>query len=156
MAGRKYDKNCPDRQYFAGGPEIQAGLNFQCLIIFKAGFSMTLPKPGKPVRSSSTGRPIMVLLDLLSRKWTLRILWELKDGALTFRALQTKCDGMSPTVLNRRLTELRESDIVGRGDGGYQLTMEGGNLLKELGDLNTWSNRWAKRLDQKQAGESKS
>ena len=33
------------------------------------------------VRGSRTGRPIMALLDLLGRRWTLRIIWELRDGA---------------------------------------------------------------------------
>ena len=35
---------------------------------------MTSPKPGRRVRGSSTGRPIMALLDLLGRRMTLRIL----------------------------------------------------------------------------------
>ena len=33
------------------------------------------------VRGSRTGRPIMALLDLLGRRWTLRILWELRGVA---------------------------------------------------------------------------
>ncbi|MEH2514939.1 DNA-binding HxlR family transcriptional regulator [Bradyrhizobium sp. AZCC 1610] len=34
-------------------------------------------------RGSRTGRPVMALLDLLSRRWTLQIVWELRDGPLT-------------------------------------------------------------------------
>ena len=45
----------------------------------------------------------MALLDLLGRRWTLRILWELRDAALTSRALRTACDEASPTVLQARL-----------------------------------------------------
>ena len=60
------------------------------------------------VRGSRTGRPIMALLDLLGQRWTLRILWELRDAPLTSRALRTACDEASPTVLQARLTELRE------------------------------------------------
>ena len=41
---------------------------------------MTRPIPGKPVRGSKTGRPIMALLDLLGRRWALRVLWELRNG----------------------------------------------------------------------------
>jgi hypothetical protein len=48
---------------------------------------MTAPKPGKPVRGSQTGRPIMTLLDLLGRRWTLRILWELREETIGFRVL---------------------------------------------------------------------
>ena len=75
-----------------------------------------MPEPpqsmtGRRVRGSRTGRPVMVLLDLLGRRWTLRILWELREGALTSRALRTACDEASPTVLNERLKELREAGL---------------------------------------------
>ena len=67
------------------------------------------PRPGRPVRGSQTGRPIMALMDLLGRRWTLRVIWELRDGRLTFRALQEACGGLSPTVLNQRVRELRRA-----------------------------------------------
>ena len=60
------------------------------------------PRPGRPVRGSPSGRPIMALLDLLGRRWALRMLWELREGGLSFRALQERCDGVSPSVLNTR------------------------------------------------------
>ena len=62
----------------------------------------------RPVRGSSSGRPIMALLDLLGRRWALRLIWELREGPLVFRALQARC-GVSPSVLNTRLAELREA-----------------------------------------------
>jgi len=40
----------------------------------------------------------MALLDLLGQRWTLRILWELRDAPLTFRALQNACDSVSPKI----------------------------------------------------------
>ncbi|MGV2481272.1 UNVERIFIED_CONTAM: helix-turn-helix transcriptional regulator, partial [Salmonella enterica subsp. enterica serovar Weltevreden] len=55
----------------------------------------------KPVRGSSSGRPIMALLDLLGRRWTMRVIWELRGDPLSFRALQASCEGMSPSVLNQ-------------------------------------------------------
>jgi len=57
---------------------------------------------GTPVRGSTTGRPIMVVLDLLGRRGALRILWELRGEPLTFRALQAAC-GSNPGLLNTRL-----------------------------------------------------
>ena len=106
----------------------------------------TNKKPGVPSKSTSTGRPIMVLLDLLGRKQTLRILWELKDSSMTFRVLQGFCGGISPTILNRRLSEMREAGIVDHIEkSGYQLTKEGVILLKILDPLSQWANRWAKR-----------
>ena len=43
----------------------------------------------KRVRGSRTGRPIMMLLDLLGRRWVLRIVWELRDEPRRFRDLHT-------------------------------------------------------------------
>jgi DNA-binding HxlR family transcriptional regulator len=97
----------------------------------------------KPVRGSASGRPIMALLDLLGRRWTLRVLWELRGEALVFRELQSRCDGMSPSVLNQRLAELREALIVETTDTGYGLTRLGRSLLEQLGPLHAWAESWA-------------
>ena len=102
--------------------------------------------PGAPGALTDTGRPIMLLLELLGRKQTLRILWELKEGACTFRVLQERCGGISPTILNRRISEMRVADIVTHVEKvGYQLTTEGYVLLKLLRPLGGWSERWALR-----------
>ncbi|MEQ1863288.1 MAG: helix-turn-helix domain-containing protein [Micropepsaceae bacterium] len=103
-------------------------------------------RPGAPVRGSATGRPIMVLLDLLGRRWALRALWELSKRKQTFRELQSACGNISPTILNTRLAELRDADIVTLVEGnGYALTAEGERLFKELMGLHGWAERWAKR-----------
>jgi len=89
----------------------------------------------------------MALFDLLGRRWTLRLLWELRDGALTFRQLQARCEGMSSSVLNQRLRELREAAIVGVQAGeGYALTREGQSLLEALRPLHGWAARWSERV----------
>lgn len=103
---------------------------------------MSTPTPGRRVRGSDTGRPIMALLDLLGRRWTLRVIWELRgERVLTFRELQTACDGVSPTVLNRRLAELRDADVVAH-DGGYRLTRRGRSLMHALAPLQDWAEDW--------------
>lgn len=96
------------------------------------------------VRGSRTGRPVMVVLDLLGRRWTLRVLWELRNGALTFRALRERCEAMSPSVLNQRLAELRDHGIVELEAAGYALTADGRSLLAALAPLQDWSTRWAR------------
>jgi DNA-binding HxlR family transcriptional regulator len=101
---------------------------------------------GRRVRGSRTGRPIMVLLDLLGRRWTLRILWELREGALTSRALRTACDEASPTVLNQRLKELREAGFVELGEaGGYGLTPLARELNETFLPLHRFAERWSAR-----------
>ena len=88
----------------------------------------------------------MALFDLLGRRWTLRLLWELREGAETFRTLQSRCDGMSPSVLNQRLAELRDAGVVTRvAEGGYGLTGEGRRLLRAMGPLYRWAARWGAR-----------
>jgi DNA-binding HxlR family transcriptional regulator len=100
--------------------------------------------PDRPVRGSRSGRPIMALLDQLGRRWTLRVLWELReDQALTFRELQARCGGLSPSVLNQRLAELREALLVEAGETGYRLTPRACELLKLFGPLGAWAEKWA-------------
>ena len=107
---------------------------------------MESPKPGKPVRGSRSGRPIMALLDLLGRRWVLRIIWELREEPLGFRQLQARCDGMSPSVLSQRLLELHQAGIVLQDEqSGYRLTLEGTELFNSLAPLHEWAQRWAKR-----------
>ncbi|MBC7683873.1 MAG: helix-turn-helix transcriptional regulator [Bdellovibrionales bacterium] len=104
---------------------------------------MTTPKPGNKVRGSASGRPIMALLDLLGRRWALRIVWELRDTPLTFRELRARCDAMSPTVLNQRLHELRETAIIEIAEaGGYTLGASGKGLLKAMLPLLEWADGW--------------
>jgi DNA-binding HxlR family transcriptional regulator len=86
----------------------------------------------------------MVALDLLGRRWTLRVLWELQDGPLGFRQLQGRCDGMSSSVLRTRLVELVDEGLVCQGDAGYDLTRIGRELGAAIMPLNRWAQRWQK------------
>jgi DNA-binding HxlR family transcriptional regulator len=98
------------------------------------------------VRGSRSGRPIMALLDLLGRRWTLRIVWELRDGPLTSRALRSACDEASPTVVQTRLSELREAGLVELPTGdGYRLTELGRELMDSFLPLHRFAERWSKR-----------
>lgn len=103
-------------------------------------------RPGEPVRGSSSGRPIMVLFDVLGQRWTLRILWELRSGPMTFRELQKRSGDLSPTLLNQRLKTLRSLQLVERDSDGYAMTPCGRELGDHLLSLDTWSKRWASVL----------
>jgi DNA-binding HxlR family transcriptional regulator len=95
---------------------------------------------------------MMALLDLLGRRWTLRVVWELRDGEpATFRELQQRGGGVSSSVLAQRLAEMTAAGIVSGSDGGgYALTDEGRALIAALDPLDSWARRWARRLS---AGE---
>jgi DNA-binding HxlR family transcriptional regulator len=101
------------------------------------------------VRGSRTGRPIMALLDLLGRRWTLRIIWELReDRALTSRALRTACDEASPTIIQARLTELRQAGFLELVPGdGYRLTALGKELSENFLPLQRFAARWSTTIN---------
>jgi DNA-binding HxlR family transcriptional regulator len=103
------------------------------------------PTGERKVRGSRTGRPIMALLDLLGRRWSLRIIWELREGSLTSRALRSACDEASPTILQTRLTELRAAGFVELTDGGYALTGLGRELFQTFTPLHRFAERWRRQ-----------
>lgn len=84
----------------------------------------------------------MVALDALGRRGALRLLWELRSGPLTFRALQTACDS-NPGSVNTRLKELRTLGIVEHDAGGYRLSRHGTSLIEALRPLQAWADGWA-------------
>ena len=100
----------------------------------------------RPARPGAPRSSFLDLLDLLGRRWCLRILWELSAGPLRFTEVQSRCDAMSPSVLNQRL-----SDLVGAGflhvrsDRRYELTADGSSIVASLRPLEPWSRRWARK-----------
>jgi DNA-binding HxlR family transcriptional regulator len=115
---------------------------------------MTQSPRRRAVRGSTTGRPLMAALDLLGRRWALRILWELRDGPLGARELRTRCDAMSPSVLYQRLAELSEAGLVAKnGDGRYQLTPIGQSLGAAIEPLSNWSRQWAGQTESQSRAE---
>lgn len=107
---------------------------------------MTFPLPGEPVRGSKTGKPIMALLDLLGRTWSLGIIWNLHKSPCTFRQLQHECENISPTLLNKRIRELRATAIVEKTSKGYSLTHLGKELFQLIQPLGDWSISWNKSI----------
>ena len=122
--------------------------------------SRTHSSPRRPPRRTAPGaagarvsaaggkrstRPVMVLLELLGRRWAMRVLWELRGERLSFRALQDACGGISPAVLNERLRDLREARLVELASGeGYGLSSPGRELLERFVPFVGWAERWAK------------
>ena len=105
------------------------------------------PRPGRPVRGSTTGRPLLAAFDLLGRRWSLRVLWELRDGPMGARRLLAVCDGLSSSVLYDRLRELREAGLVAQDDdGAYALTETGEALRSALAPLDGWAEEWSRGL----------
>ena len=87
----------------------------------------------------------MAAMDLLGRRWALRILWELSGGPLGARALLARCEGLSSSVLYERLRELTEAGLIGHHDASaYELTSLGRKLNRAIAPLDGWSKSWAR------------
>lgn len=99
---------------------------------------------GEPPKSPPS---TLALLELLGRRWALRILWELRLEPASFQALQARCDSMSTSVLSQRLAELKDAQLVEKEPGGsYRLTEPGSALLARLDGMDEWTQEWARRL----------
>lgn len=85
----------------------------------------------------------MAALDLLGRRWALRLIWELRDGPVGARDLRQRCDGMSSSVLYDRLRELADAGLLERNDEGhYRLSEVGSELGAAILPLIQWSSDW--------------
>ena len=104
------------------------------------------PLPGKPVRGSKSGVPVMALLDLLGRSWAMGIIWGLSEGPMTFRKVQSYCETLSPTTLNVRLKELSKAGLIEKAPEGYSLTGLGYELFLLITPLGSWAKKWARWL----------
>ncbi|MFE9404246.1 winged helix-turn-helix transcriptional regulator [Streptomyces sp. NPDC006530] len=111
------------------------------------------PRPGVPVRGSASGRPVMAAFDLLGRRWTMRILWELSQAPVGFRELQRRCERMSSSVLSTRIEELSGARLLVLDGDGYRLTPLGEDLIEALSPLNAWSRRWAEETGSATPGD---
>lgn len=109
---------------------------------------MNIPIPGQQVRGSKTGKPIMALLDLLGRTWALGVIWNLSQGPATFRELQTRCEQISPSLLNTRLKELKQLQIIQQVELGYELSVRGRELFDIIVPLSPWAVEWAQQISQ--------
>ena len=96
----------------------------------------------------------MAAMDLLGRRWALRVLWELRAEPLGARALQARCDQMSSSVLYERLEELTAAGLLTRdGAGAYLLTDLGAALGPALGSLDSWARQWSEALQEPHRAE---
>jgi DNA-binding HxlR family transcriptional regulator len=99
-----------------------------------------MPQHIQNIRRAPTSDKMAAALTLSGRRWALRVVWELRAGPLNFRALQATCGGVSPSVLQERLHELRSFEIIEMiPDLGYRLSRTGEHLFHVLAQLDRWS-----------------
>ena len=84
-------------------------------------------------------RAVESVLDLLGRRWALRLVWELRRSTLSFSELRDRT-GISPSVLSARLGELVDAGVAERdGARRYRLSGRGRELARILYELNRWA-----------------
>jgi DNA-binding HxlR family transcriptional regulator len=62
-------------------------------------------------------KPVENALELLGRRWALRLVWELRRSTLAFSELRERT-GISPSVLSARLDELVRAGAIGSAEMG--------------------------------------
>jgi len=94
--------------------------------------------------------PVSKTAQIIGEKWTLLIIRELLRGASRFNQIQRAMPKISPTVLNKRLSELLEHGVIERcripeqRGYEYQLTECGRELAPLVMQMAEWGMRWAR------------
>src|SRR6195952_3297494 len=111
---------------------------------------MASTKPGL-----ACGCPVAAFQKMISGKYKLRIVWDLKDGPRRYGEIRTGLlRGMAgsteiaPRVLSRELKALTESGLIDRKDFGvvppkveYRLTRKGRSFVPVIGAIRDWGAR---------------
>ncbi len=98
------------------------------------------------------GCPIMAFQKIISGKYKVRILWDLKDGPLRYGEIRTGLlrgaegtNEIAPRVLSRELKALTETGLITRKDYGvvppkveYRLTRKGRSFVPVIGAIRAW------------------
>jgi len=101
------------------------------------------------------GCPVAAFQKMISGKYKLRIVWDLKDGPKRYGEIRTGLlrgsDGaseISPRVLSRELKALTETGLIDRRDYGvvppkveYRLTRKGKSFVPVIAAIRNWGTR---------------
>src|SRR6266853_4292764 len=107
-------------------------------------------------RSTMTcGCPVTAFQKMISGKYKLRIMWDLKDGPLRYGEIRSGllrgADGtreIAPRVLSRELKALAHAGLIDRKDYGvvppkveYRLTRKGQSFIPVIAAIRKWGTR---------------
>ena len=101
------------------------------------------------------GCPVAAFQKMISGKYKLRIMWDLKDGPLRYGEIRggllRGAEGtqeIAPRVLSRELKALAQSGLVDRKDYGvvppkveYRLTRKGKSFVPVIASIRDWGTR---------------
>jgi DNA-binding HxlR family transcriptional regulator len=104
--------------------------------------------------------PVAAFQKMISGKYKLRIVWDLKDGPLRYGQIRSGLlrglegtQEITPRVLSRELKALTESGLVDRKDYGlvppkveYRLTAKGRSFVPVVAAIRDWGERHLKDI----------
>jgi DNA-binding HxlR family transcriptional regulator len=119
-----------------------------------------------PKSAPTRGCPVAAFQRMISGKYKLRILWDLKDGPLRYSQIRSGllrgAEGtpeIAPRVLSRELKALAESGLIDRKDFGlvppkveYRLTRKGQSFVPVIDAIRKWGERNLGRINVAAAG----
>ncbi len=102
------------------------------------------------------GCPVFAFQKMISGKYKVRILWDLKDGALRYSQIRSgllrgndQSQEITPRVLSRELKALTEMGLLSRKDYGvvppkveYRLTPMGKSFIPIIDKIRLWGGRY--------------
>jgi DNA-binding HxlR family transcriptional regulator len=108
-----------------------------------------------PKSAQNCGCPVAAFQKMISGKYKLRIVWDLKDGPRRYGEIRTGLlrgsNGsaeIAPRVLSRKLKALAESGLIDRRDYGvvppkveYRLTRKGKSFVPVIAAIRNWGAR---------------
>lgn len=106
-------------------------------------------------KNDSKGCPVLAFQRMVSGKYKIRILWDLKDGARRYGEIRTGLlrgasgsNEIAPRVLSRELKALAEFGLIQRKDFGtvppkveYRLTPVGRSFVPVIAAIRKWGER---------------
>ena len=112
----------------------------------------TTPSPAPIPRSAC---PVMAFQTMISGKYKIRILWDLKDGPRRYSEIRTGLlrgaagtAEIAPRVLSRELKALTDAGLIARKDYGlvppkveYRLTQAGESFTPIIASIRDWGER---------------
>src|SRR3982074_394879 len=105
--------------------------------------------------AQACGCPVAAFQRMISGKYKLRIVWDLKDGPLRYGEIRTGLlrgaagsGEIAPRVLSRELKALTSTGLVDRKDYGvvppkveYRLTRKGRSFIPVIAAIRNWGTR---------------
>jgi DNA-binding HxlR family transcriptional regulator len=114
------------------------------------------------------GCPVAAFQKMISGKYKLRIVWDLKDGPLRYSEIRSGLlrgaagtREIAPRVLSRELKALTQSGLIDRKDYGvvppkveYRLTRKGRSFVPVIAAIRKWGTRHLSEVGADEKGES--